>query len=395
MIPPKKKRVDVFMFVDALGWKIVNRFDFLSRELPCRRGVQMQFGYSSTAIPTILSGRRPKEHGHLSFFYYSPQTSPFKIFSLLPASENPRALLNRGRVRNYLSKIFKFLKRYTGYFQLYTVPFDRLPYFDYSEKEDIFARHGLPPYKNLRDELEEAGLSYHISNWHHSETVNLTAAEHLMEKAETDFYFIYTAAMDALLHQHVKHPDIIARKLDFYAAHIHKMLETLKKTTEEFTFTVISDHGMTPLTQTADLKAKVEQLGLEFGRDYAACYDSTLFRVWFFTKDARQKIMNAVNEKTFPGHYVSEEDKKRYGIDFEDSRYGEEIFLLDPGCQIAPSDMGLKPLPGMHGFLPEDEDSTASILSTAEIPQNVKEVADFFGLMKARIGQLRSLKDAV
>ena len=55
------------------------------------------------------------------------------------------------------------------------------------------------------------------------------------------------------------------------------MLETLKKTTEEFTFTVISDHGMTPLTQTADLKAKVEQLGLEFGRDYAACYDSTLF----------------------------------------------------------------------------------------------------------------------
>ena len=89
------------------------------------------------------------------------------------------------------------------------MPFDRLPYFDYSEKEDIFARHGLPPYKNLRDELEEAGLSYHISNWHHSENGESDDRGTSDGKAETDFYFIIRRRWDALLHQHVKHPDIM------------------------------------------------------------------------------------------------------------------------------------------------------------------------------------------
>ena len=58
-----KKRTEVFMFIDALGWEIVNRFDFMTDELPFRAPVQMQFGYSSSAVPTILSGRRPEEHG--------------------------------------------------------------------------------------------------------------------------------------------------------------------------------------------------------------------------------------------------------------------------------------------------------------------------------------------
>ena len=62
--------------------------------------------------------------------------------------------------------------------------------------------------------------------------------------------------------------------------------------------------------------------------------------------------MNAVNEKTFPGHYVSEEDKKRYGIDFRGQPFtGKKSFFWIPDCQIAPSDMGLKPLPG-HARIP-------------------------------------------
>jgi len=53
--------------------------------------------------------------------------------------------------------------------------------------------------------------------------------------------------------------------------------------------------------------------------------------------------------------------------------------------QIAPSDMGLKPLNGMHGFAPEDKDSQAVVMSTEEIPPEVRRVADYFALMKARI----------
>ena len=58
---------------------------------------------------------------------------------------------------------------------------------------------------------------------------------------------------------------------------------------------------------------------------------------------------------------------------------------MDPGIQIVPSDMGNAPLNGMHGFAPEDKDSQAVILSNAEIPDRVRCVADYFGLMKERI----------
>lgn len=57
----KAKRAEVFILINALGWEIVNRFDFLSDEFPCRYPVRMQFGYFCTAIPTILSRCRPEE----------------------------------------------------------------------------------------------------------------------------------------------------------------------------------------------------------------------------------------------------------------------------------------------------------------------------------------------
>ena len=47
--------------------------------------------------------------------------------------------------------------------------------------------------------------------------------------------------------------------------------------------------------------------------------------------------------------------------------------------------MGLRPLNGMHGFAPEDKDSQAVIMSSDEIPPEVRHVADYFTLMKQRI----------
>ena len=48
------KSIPIYLFMDAMGWEIVQNYHFLESELPFRYPVQMQFGYSSTAIPTIL-----------------------------------------------------------------------------------------------------------------------------------------------------------------------------------------------------------------------------------------------------------------------------------------------------------------------------------------------------
>ena len=40
----KKCDVEIFLFIDALGWELVQRTNFMSEKLPFRRKIEMQFG---------------------------------------------------------------------------------------------------------------------------------------------------------------------------------------------------------------------------------------------------------------------------------------------------------------------------------------------------------------
>lgn len=375
---------NVYMFIDALGWEIVFRNKFLLDELPFRYRVKMQFGYSSAAIPTILSGKSPSEHNHFSFYYYDKKNSPFKIFGYLKyffgIGLHPKCLFNRGRVRRYLSKIFKWWKGYDGYFQLYGVPFDRLPYFDYCEKKDIFALGGLDKVKNLADIMREKEIRYHISDWRLSESENIRIAKDVIDRDEADFLFVYTADFDSFLHDNIFDEEKISERLKRYEDMAKSLLKSLEKY-KDFSFTIISDHGMTARTGVIDLRGKLEDLGLKFGRDYISVFDSTMARFWFLNDDARKKIVSRFSENDCRGKFLSAEEKKSYGIDFSGDKYGEEIFLTDVGVQIEPCDLGMKSLKGMHGFSPEDKDSYAVYLSNKEPTFIPVEIKDFFKLM--------------
>jgi len=380
-----KKDIEIFLFIDALGWELVERTNFMAEELPFRRKIEMQFGYSSTAIPTILSGRTPAEHGHLGLFRFAPADSPFKALGRIAPVMKPESFWNRGRVRNLLSRIVKKLYGFTGYFQLYQMPFRKLALMDYCEKNDLFARHGMGDIENLRDLLVRSGVKFHISDWHIGDRRNFEAARRAVADG-CSFLFIYTAELDALLHQYpVLLHDRIRDKVEYYRGEILSLIRCCRERGGEFRLTVISDHGMTPLTRTVDVKSAVERTGLVFGRDYGMCYDSTMLRATFLAPGSEAALKAALRPFEGCGHWLSEEEEKRYGIYRPDRRFGDAIFLMDPGVQIAPSDMGLRPLNGMHGFAPEDKDSQAVIMSNAEIPPEVRRVADYFALMKRRI----------
>ena len=389
-----KNHTEIFLFIDALGWELVSRSGFMAEELPFRRGIEMQFGYSSTAIPTILSGCSPAEHGHLGLFRFAPEESPFRLLGRIAPLMKPRSLWNRGRVRHRLSRIIGRLYGFTGYFQLYQMPFEKLPLMDYCEKKDLFAPRGMGETENLRDLLIRSNVPYHISDWRFGDRRNFEAARRSLAE-DKRFLFIYTAELDSLLHRHPVPPisDVIRRKLEWYREEIGSLFRICREEKKELRLTVISDHGMTPLTRTVDLKSAVEGSPLKFGLDYGACYDSTMFRVTFLTPGAEKAIRAAMKPFESCGHWLSEAEEKRYGIYRSDRMFGDAVFLLDPGIQIVPSDLCAKPLNGMHGFAPEDKDSRAVILSNAEIPERICRVADYFGLMKQRIGEMSETAD--
>ena len=70
--------LSIYVLVDALGWELIKDRPFLDDVLVEKRWLQTILGYSSGAIPSILCGRYPSEHGHWNLFYRAPATSPFR-----------------------------------------------------------------------------------------------------------------------------------------------------------------------------------------------------------------------------------------------------------------------------------------------------------------------------
>ena len=150
--------VTIYVLVDALGWEILRDRPFLDDVLVERHRLETILGYSSGAIPTLLTGEYPNVHGHWNLFYHSPDTSPFRWTA--PLARLPRGVRETRVVRRAVKEISRKLSGYSGYFAIYNLPIERLPYYDICETTDIYQPNGLAPTRSLFDRLEAARVTY-------------------------------------------------------------------------------------------------------------------------------------------------------------------------------------------------------------------------------------------
>jgi predicted AlkP superfamily pyrophosphatase or phosphodiesterase len=382
-VTPTKDTISLVVFIDALGWEVLKGRSFLEDELPLRKKLRSVFGFSSACVPSILTGRQPQDLGHWSYFFYSPSTSPFrklKALSLLPA-----ALAERGRFRHLVSKWIGRALKFTGYFQLYNLPFRHAGLFDHCEKNDIFKPGGMNQGDNIFDVLERSGIPYHVSDWRQGESENLAACEKALAEDDIELAFLYMAAMDGLLHQVGKDSGQVDEKLTWYEHNLRRTLDIARTHYREVRVFVCSDHGMATVDRNIDLMSRIDALPLQFGTDYVAVYDSTMARFWFLDEHARQAVTREL-EATDCGRILDEAELRDLGCAFENNQFGDCIFLLDPGAIILPSHMGRSPITGMHGYHPDHEDSDAALLSNVEPRVPVNGIPDIFRLMQSEVG---------
>jgi len=375
--------LSIVAFIDALGWEVLRGRAFLQDELPYRRPLRSVLGFSSACVPSILTGKLPRDHRHWSFFYRAQGESPFR--SLRWLKHLPSGVTGRGRVRSALSRVVKRRLGYSGYFQLYSMPFEHLPNFDYCEKRDIFSRGGITGAENIFERLDAAGVPYHVSDWRKPETENLESISRAIDEGEARFAFLYLADMDSLLHQVGKAHSSVDEKLSWYEARICELLARARSRYGEVRLFICSDHGMATVHTHVDVISRIEGLGLRFGRDYVATYDSTMARFWFENAAAEERV-RAVLDGMDEGRVLSTDELVSLGCDFEGNQYGELIFLTDPGVLIVPSHMGKKPITVIHSYHPDDPDSDAALLSNVAPPGDPKCITDVFGLMLAEAG---------
>jgi Type I phosphodiesterase / nucleotide pyrophosphatase len=372
--------IHMFVLIDALGWTLVQDRDFLGDLLPHRRPLRTILGYSSGAIPTILTGRPPVEHGHWNLFYYEPVHSPFawlRRFGFLPDR-----VLNHRVTRRALKEIGRRLLGLGPLFEV-CVSTRLLPWFDFIEKRNIYAPGGIGGGPSIFDELARQDVPHRVYSYHRF------TDQQVFDQAITDLrqgqrgvFFLYLSEMDRFLHGHCEPDARTERQLDAYAERLRAVFEAARVADPDASFTVLSDHGMTPVTRSYDLVAEIERLSLATPEDYLAVYDSTMARFWFFTDRGRQAITERLATLAC-GRTLGDAELEKLGILFPDRRYGELVFLLDPGWLIGGSGFngpGWTPA-GMHGYHPDDRYSDAILLSSRPPAPDVRTIADVYPLM--------------
>jgi len=373
-----RRSVSLVVFIDALGWEVLRDRRFLDDELPWRQPVRSVLGYSSACVPSILTGLPPRGHGQWSFFYCSPETSPFRKLRWLRFL--PESITGRARVRGWLSRIIARVHGFTGYFQLYQLPFRHAHEFDYCEKRDLFAPGGINGRPTVFDRLRSRGVPFHMSDWRRDEAHNLRQLEADLRAGDIRFAFVYLPDLDGALHRVGKAHEEIDRRIAAYDAALRKVLALAREHYDEVRLSVISDHGMADVQREEDLEAQLARLPYRFGRDYVAALDSTMARFWFRSEGARRSIESLLDRLDW-GRRLTEAELRELGCDFEAARYGQSIFLAREGVVIAPSHMGREAPRGMHGYHPDDPDSYAVLLSSHAPTTAMDSICSFHGHM--------------
>jgi Type I phosphodiesterase / nucleotide pyrophosphatase len=374
-----KPVLPLFVFVDACGWEIIKDDPFARALAPHRRKLESVFGFSSACIPSILSGRMPVEHRNWCYFVFDPHHSPFK--SLRALRWLPKAITSRRRFRRWLSVLVKARLKFSGYFDLYNIPFRYISLFNFTEKKNPLQAGGLNRGPNIFDHLEARGIPYHVSDPKAAEQTNLDALSRDIEKESIDFAFLYLPALDGLLHRVGNDSPLVPKKLRSYEQSLDELMATASAHYAEVRLYIFSDHGMANCDELVDLQARVKKLGLEVGVDYAVVYDSTMARFWFLNPQARREIVACLREVP-QGRILPDEDLKEMGVLFPDRYFGEMIFLMNEGVLIVPSDMGERPIRAMHGYHPAAPHSYAALLTNQpDIPEDIAAIPDIYKLM--------------
>lgn len=377
-----KKTLHLFIFADALGWELVQHYGVLRSVCPEQRKCETLFGYSATCDPTILTGTPPQEHGHFSFFVRSHiGESPFTKMRYL--GWLPDRIAGYHKIRNRLSRYVARSRGYTGYFQLYSVPFRYLPYLDYTEKKDIYEPGGIMGgQETIFEHWKRSGRHWHRSDWRKGDAKNYVEAETLIDQGEVELMYLFTAGLDATMHRFGPWSPEAEAAFQAFDQRVESLLSLAEQRYKNVRLSIFSDHGMTEVTATSDLRLRCERLPLRFGQDYVAVWDSTMARFWFHNEAAREQI-TALLQSAGEGSIVSSQQLSEWRCAFPDQRYGELFYLLRPGVLFVPSFLNLSKVPGMHGYAPEDRDSAACWLSNFEPNAPVNRLEDIFGVMQA------------
>jgi len=345
------RRLLLVFMIDALGFRIAREsgsFEFL--EAP-DGPVASVCGYSSACIPSLLTGRPPVDHGHWGMYLRDPERSPFRryrpLIRILAGALGCDYLTRRILVRALWHAGIR------GYCSLYQIPL--------CEKHDLYAPGGVVPFETPFDAAERLGLPWKAWAWRTPEAERRAQLAAAIDAGRAAMLFLDSPEFGGVGHAACTRSEAARACLRETAGFVAAMLARAERTYDEVRLLVFGDHGMADVVGVHDLQRPLEALGLRSPEEVLYFIDSTMVRVWSFRAGVRERV-EALLAEARCGRILTDEECADLGVLFPDRRYGETIFLADPGQIFVPSFMGDSAPRGMHGYHPADIDSNTILL---------------------------------
>ena len=334
-------RCTVVILIDALGYELAEGFSPAGLEQRVR--LRSILGFSQAALTTILTGCDPQDHGLWMMYSFAGKSSPFSWLKYLPGSISSKRLLLRNAIRWKLDR----LDGLRSYYSLYEVPRSVLPNLDLPSKERMFGPGGAGKTTNIFDHLKRTGEKWRVWDYRVDESLAFDELEHELKTAHEGFYMLYTAGLDSTMHRHGAHGEQVERKLSWY----RERIERITRAHPGVRIMVLGDHGMCEVTGSIDLIPLVDSLGPGTCAGFIPFYDSTMARFRVLSERAGRELEGLLSGID-GGELLDRNSLERLGVFFQDGRFGDVIFLTDPGTIIVPSFMSSEPIAAMHGYDP-------------------------------------------
>src|SRR2546425_5324922 len=380
----------IAILVDALRYDYVNREDTPFMYELGHQGTTLALrpilGYSDSIRATIFTGTYPDKHGYWMSYKYSPQTSPFRAFTVLRAIDYiPSDLIRRGTKFLITSTICKLMARIAGYssLHLHNIPFSIIDRFDATIRKSMLDENPFPDFPTLFDVLRQRKISFAYID----SSVLKRRILNAVDKVGPDIQFamVYLHYVDEASHWFGLDSKTFRNTLRSVDGLVNYIVKKLSLPGEKPIVFVFSDHGMIEEKKRLDLSFLTKLDG--FGKRFIFASDATMVRLWYPDPSSKEQIRNEV-EKAGHCRRLSLEENTRLRIGVENLNYGEDIFLFDPGYIIFPNSYSYVRPKAMHAYSPDDPSQRGIFITNNAVQISDKNVVDLVDIMPSILSAL-------
>jgi predicted AlkP superfamily pyrophosphatase or phosphodiesterase len=296
-------------------------------------------------------------------FWYAPEESPFKPARFIPEFMDRLPDLPQKIIRKLL--VMAVRRNSTSpNFSAARIPFGLLSNFSFPMKFGLDHPRFSPNGRTVFDLLRDSGKKY---MYHASPgfRVTMDAACERAEKdmiPDLDFAFFHIGNLDRTGHAHGPDSPEIRKELTGVDRGLERLYSVASERFDTVHFVVMGDHGMISVTDYIDVPSALKTASRISRKEVLYFLDSTMVRFWFFSDRAREKVADALDSLK-GGRILSQSDRDRYHLNYPHNRFGDLVFVADPGSLILPNFFQKNtPVKGMHGYAPEDYGQQAALL---------------------------------